>query len=95
MLFLLVPCQIPFQFEGLFTLIAVECGVKWEVGMDALYVEFQVSLKSEGLLSLITLPLLLVGERMKIFNVSLHIFQSFKLLTANGVGAMVHFSWFL
>ena len=75
--------------------MAVECGVKWEVGMDVLYVEFQVSLKSEGLLTLLTIPLLLVGERMKIFNVSLHIFQSFKLLTANGVGAMVHFSWFL
>ena len=38
MLFLLVPLQIPFQFEKLSTLIAIECGEEWEVGMDALYV---------------------------------------------------------
>ena len=75
--------------------MAVESGVKWEVGMDALYVEFQVSLKSEGLLTLFTLPLLFVGERMKIFDVSLHIFHSFELLTAKGMLAMMHFSWFL
>ena len=32
---------------------------------------------------------------MKIFNVSLHIFHSFELLTAKGILAMMHFSWFL
>ena len=63
--------------------------------MDTLSVQFEVSLKKEGLLTLSTLPLLSVGERMKIFNVLLHIFHSFKLLTAEGIWAMMHFSGFL
>ena len=61
--------------------------------MDALCVQFEVSLKKEGLLTFSTLPLLIFGERMDIHNVSLHIFHSFKLLTA--MGAMMQFSWFL
>ena len=92
-LLLLVPLQIPFQFEDHFTLIAIECGVKWEVGVDALYVQLQVSLQGIGLLTLSTLPLLFVGERMSLFNVSLHFFHSFKLFAA--MRAMVLFSWFL
>ena len=61
--------------------------------MDALCVQFEVSLKKEGLLTFSTLPLLIFGERMNIHNVSLHIFHSFKLLIA--MGAMMQFSWFL
>ena len=61
--------------------------------MDALCVQFEVSLKKEGLLTFSTLPLLIFGERMNIHNVSLHIFHSVKLLTA--MGAMMQFSWFL
>ena len=61
--------------------------------MDTLCVQFEVSLKKEGLLAFSALPLLIFGERMNVHNVSLHIFHSFKLLTA--MRAMVHFSWFL
>ena len=61
--------------------------------MDSLCVQFEVSLRKEGLLTLSTLPLLIFAERMNVHNVSLHIFHSVKLLTA--MGAMVHFSWFL
>ena len=93
MLFLLVPLQIPFQFEKLSTLIAIECGEEWEVGMDALYVQLQVSLQRKGLLTLSTLPILFDDERMSLFNVPLHFFHSFKLFAA--MGAMVLFSWFL
>ena len=85
--------QMCFLFERLFTLIAVECGEKWEVGMDTLDMQFQGSLISEGLLTLSTLPLLLVGERMCLFNVSLQLFHSFKLFAA--MGAVVLFNRFL
>ena len=88
-----MPRQIPFKFEGLFTLVAVECGEKWEFGMDTLYVEFEVSLQSEGLLTLTTLQLLLVGGKMDLCKVSLQLFHSFEFLTA--LGAMPLFIWFL
>ena len=93
MLFLLVPLQICLLFERLFTLIAIECGEKWELGVGVLYVQFQISLQCIGLFTLFTLPLLFVGQRMSLFNVSLHIFHSFKLYTA--MGAVMFFSWFL
>ena len=92
-LFLLVPCQISFHFERLFTLIAVECGVKWEVSVDALCVRFQVSLKKEGLFTLSTIPLLLVGGGMGLCKVSLQLFHSFEFLAA--LGAIPLFFWFL
>ena len=92
-LFLLVPFQGCFLFEGLFTLIAVECGEKWEVGMDALCVQFQVSLMKEGLLTLSTLPLLLVGGKMDLCKVSLQLFHSFEFLAA--LRAIPLFFWFL
>ena len=92
-LFFLMSLQMCFLFERLFTLIAVECGEKWEVGMDTLDMQFQGSLISEGLLTLSTHPLLFVGERMCLFNMSLQFFHSFKLFAA--MGAMVLFSWFL
>ena len=63
--------------------------------MDALCAQFQVSLQSVRLLTLFTLPLHLVCERVKIFHMSLHIFHSFELLAAKGIWAMMHFSWFL
>ena len=92
-LFLLVPPQSPFQFERLLTLMAVECGEKWEVGVDALCVQFQVSLQSEGLLTLSTLPLFLVCEKMSLFNVSPHCFLPCELFTT--METMVLLSWFL
>ena len=93
-LFLLVPRQVPFHFERLSTLKAIECGEKWEVGVNAFKVHFQVSLQSEGFLTLSTLPLLLFGEKsMRLFNVSTHFFNSSKLFPA--MGAMVLLSWFL
>ena len=52
--------------------------------MDELVVQFQVSLILEGLLTLSTLPLLLVSESVSLFNVSLHVSQSFELFCAMG-----------
>ena len=73
--------------------MAVECGEKWEVGVDALCVQFQVSLQSEGLLTLSTLPLFLVCEKMSLFNVSPHCFLPCELFTT--METMVLLSWFL
>ena len=92
-LFLLMSLQMCFLFERLFTLIAVECGVKWEVSVDALCVRFQVSLKKEGLFTLSTIPLLLVGGGMGLCKVSLQLFHSFEFLAA--LGAIPLFFWFL
>ena len=85
--------QVPFHSKRLFTQMAVECREKWEVGVNTLYVQFQVSLQSEGLLTLSTLPLPFVGEEMSLFNMPLHFFHSFKLFAA--MRAMVLFNWFL
>ena len=92
-LFLFVPCQISFHFERLFTLIAVECGEKWEVSVDTRCVRFQVSLKKEGFFTLSTLPLLLVRGEMDLCKVSLQLFHSFEFLAA--LGAMPLLIWFL
>ena len=90
MFLLLMSLQTSFLFEELVTLRAVECGE--ERRMSFFHMQVQVSLKFEGLFTLVTLPHILLDDGMSIVNMSLHIFFPFKLFTTM-TARMMFLAW--